>query len=353
MTNTAMFSILSASVSYDNLTNLLAAMAIYCLFAFFKNRSGYMLAASILCQLAGCLTKVTFLPLIPGMGLLLLIHELKCLHKLPVAMKHYFQTSNRRAWLSTLAILVLVGLNINLYGGNYLNYGVLYPSMQRVLSPETAMQYRLAARGMIFNQYREGKISYMDALLMTGEIKHPGDKSDTFYLLMNYEKLKRNPQLWMGPLPYMKVWFETVIATIIGIKAHLPMYKESHYLLPIYLVLATSLLGFIVRWRPDQSGWLSPYFAAIACYYAGYLLYMVNYDNYLNYGVPGITLQGRYLFPIMTPFYVLLCHYLLQLFRSEKIRIALALTTALIFIAYDFPWFLMHATPQWYEWMPQ
>ena len=353
MTNTAMFSLLSASVSYDNLTNLLAAMAIYYLFAFFKERSGGFLVASIICQLAGCLTKITFLPLVLGLGLLLFIYESRYLGRLPASVAHHLRTSNFRGWISILAILVTLGLNFNLYGRNYLNYGVLYPSMQQVLSPETAMQYRLAARGMIFNQYREGKISYMDALLLAGEIKHPGDKSDTFYLLMNYEKLKRNPQLWLGPLQYVKVWFETVLATIFGIKAHMPMYKDPQYLTPIYLVLALSLFGFIARWRPRESGWLPASLATIACYYAGYLLYMVNYDNYLNYGVPGITLQGRYLFPIIGPVYVLLCHYLLQLFRSDKIRLALALTTALLFIAYDFPWFLMHATPQWYEWMPR
>ena len=75
LTNTAMFSLLSASVSYDNLTNLLAAMAVYYLFAFFKNRSADQLAASILCQLAGSLTKMTFLPLVLALNLLLLIYE--------------------------------------------------------------------------------------------------------------------------------------------------------------------------------------------------------------------------------------------------------------------------------------
>jgi hypothetical protein len=29
------------------------------------------------------------------------------------------------------------------------------------------------------------------------------------------------------------------------------------------------------------------------------------------------------------------------------------LATALLFIASDFPYFLMHATSRWYEWMPR
>jgi hypothetical protein len=93
--------------------------------------------------------------------------------------------------------------------------------------------------------YLSGKISYMDALMLTGEIKHPGDKADTFYLLMNYENLKRNPQLWLGPV--------------------------------------------------------------------------------------------QYVFLLLTPVYVLVCYYLLQLFRAEYLRIAVARATALLLIAYDFP----------------
>ena len=93
--------------------------------------------------------------------------------------------------------------------------------------------------------------------------------------------------------------------------------------------------------------------AVVAVSYAGVLIYEVNYDSYLNYGEPSLTVYGRYLFIVMTPVYALLCHYLLCLFRSELIRNALALATALLFISYDFPWFLMHATPEWFEWMPR
>jgi hypothetical protein len=352
MTNTAMFSLLSASVSYDNLTNLLAAMAIYYLFAFFKNRSADLLAASILCQMAGCLTKVTFLPLVLILGLLLLVYEFKNLRALPLAITNYLRTANRQAWLSALAILVALGLNLHLYGGNYIHYGSLNPGMSEVL-PKNAMQYRITARETIFKLYTQEKISYMEALQMTGGIEHIGDKSDMFFMLMNYENLKRNPRLWMGRLQYAKVWLENMVGTILGIKGHLPMYKDSSYLIPIYLLMALSLLGFVIRWRARECGWLPPCLAAIVCYYAGYLLYKINYNAYLYYGTPGITLQGRYLFPIIGPIYVLSCHYLTQLFRSDKIRLALVLATALLFIAYDFPWFQMHSTPQWYEWMPR
>ncbi len=351
-TNTPMFSLLSASVSYDNLANLLAAMAIYYEFAFFKNRSGGLLVTSLLCQSAGSLTKITFLPLILVLNILLVLNEAKNLQTVPEEFRRQFRTISRRTLLTLFLLIIAAGLNLQLYAGNYLRYGAPNPGMSQVISPVTAMQNGLDARGIIFNQYKEGKISYMDALILTGEIKHPGNKADTFYLLMNYEKLKRNPQLWLSPLNYANVWFQTMAASIFGIRAHLGMFKPPLYLIPVYVVMALAFLGFIIRWRPREAGWSPLSLAVVAVYYAVSLIYEINYDTYLNYGEPTLTVYGRYLFIVMAPVYVLLCRYLLCLFRSELVRSTLALATAMLFISYDFPWFLMHATAEWYTWLP-
>jgi hypothetical protein len=170
---------------------------------------------------------------------------------------------------------------------------------------------------------------------------------------MNYGKLKRNPHLWMGPTDYAKVWFQIMATTIFGIKAHLGMFKSPLQMVPVYAVMALATLGLLIRYRPWKSGWVPPGLAAVALFYSGYLMYEINYDSYRNYGEPSLTVYGRYLFPILIPVYVLLCNYLLQLFRTLNIRIALAMATALLFVSYDFPWFLMHVTPEWYEWMPR
>src|SRR5450631_1425147 len=296
MTNTPMFSLLSASVSYDNLANLLAAMAIYYEFAFFKNRSGGLLVASLLCQMAGSLTKITFLPLILVLNVLLVLNEVKNHKIVSEEFRRQFRPSSRRTWLTFLLLIIAGGLNLQLYAGNYLRFGSVNPGMSQVISPEIAMQSRLDARGMIFNRYKEGAISYMDALILTGEIKHPGDKADTFYLLMNYEKLKRYPQLWLSPLSYANFWVQTMAASIFGIRAHLGMFKPPLYLLPMYVVMALAFLGFIIRWRPREAGWSPLSLAVVAVSYAGVLIYEVNYDSYLNYGEPSLTVYGRYLF---------------------------------------------------------
>jgi len=352
LTNTAMFSLLSASVSYDNLTNLLAAMAIYYQCAFFRERSGRLLVFSLISQAAGCLTKITFLPLILALNVLLLIYEGRNLRSLPTAIVRFIQTSTRRTRIAILLLLLGAILNFHLYAGNYLRYGMVNPTMSDVFPTRIAMQFGIVARETIFRLYTEDKISYMEALQLTGEIKHPGNKADTFYLLMNYENLKRNPHLWMGLLAYTRVWLETEVATIFGIKGHLIMTKDRPYFIPYYVVMALAFLGFLLRWRPKKSGWLPLSLAGIICFYAGFILYEINYNAYLYYGAAGLTLQGRYLFPLLGPFFVLMCIYVIELFRPRYIRTGLALSTALLFISYDFPWFLAHATPEWFSRLP-
>ena len=352
LTNTSMFSLLSASVSSDNATNLLAAMAIYYTLAFFKHRSGSLLAASFLCQLAGALTKITFLPLALVLDLLLACYAVAQFRPFFSALRAYLTPRGPARWQLPL-LLVALGLNLQLHAGNYLRFGTLVPAMATVTSPESAMQYRITARDQVFNLYQTGKISYMDALVMAGDIPHPGDKADAFFLLSNYENLKAKPSLWMGPAAYTRAWIQEMAATTFGIKAHLPMYKRPVYLVPIFVVLALSLLGFLVRWRPGDSGWLAASLVAIACYYDGFLLLKINYPAYQYYGVITVAQQGRYLFPALVPVYVLCSLYLLRLFRARSLKVALALATALLLVGYDFPWFLAHASAEWYAWLPR
>ncbi len=352
MTNIPMFSLLSSSISYDNLTNLLAAASIYYLFAFFRERSGGLLVGSLLCQLAGTLTKVTFLPLALALCVLLVVHEAKRLWLLPAAIRRQLREASLAGRLAAVSLLIVAGFTLHLYAGNYLRYGSLNPSMEAVISTTAAMEYRLDARGKIFTQYKEGRISYMDAVILAGEINHPGDKADTFYLLMNYEKMKQNPSLWLGPLEYLKKWSWFMLITTVGLKAHLQLYKDEAWLIPLYLLLGASALGFIIRWRP-KDGWLPPALMTIALFYAGFIMYEFNYESYRLYGEPSLTVYGRYLFPVLAPCTVLFCRYLLSLFGNAQLRLMVALVTALLFIAYDFPWFLMHATPEWFSRLPQ
>lgn len=351
MTNTMMLSFLSAFVSYDNLTNLLAAMAIYYLLAFFSERSGALLAASILCQLAGSLTKITFLPLVLILAIVLFVHEARNIRIFPAAFKTYLRISGRRGLGLMLVLLFFLALNIQLYGGNYLRYNALTPVITDVLSRDNAMQYRLAAKAYIFNLFREERITKEQALAMTARISHPVDRANAVYLIENYAEFKKSGFRTYGLLTYIPWWLERMAAGIFGIFAHLVMPNYGWTVVPIAFLAGVTGIAFLVRWRPWKAEErLSAYLAVIAGFYGVFLLYAVNYREYLGTGLPDEAVHGRYIFPVIGPIYLLSSLYLLRLCKGRLIRLGIFAASAFIFIVSDFPLFLCRVTPEWFVW---
>lgn len=350
MTNTLMFSFVSASVSYDNLTNLLAAMAFYYLTAFFKNRSAASLAIAVICVLAGCLTKITFLPLVPLFFLLFIVRKAGNIGSFAPKAGALFKEQGKAGLVMMVAILVGLLLNIQLYGGNYLKYKTVSPSVEAVLPLEKAMQYRLFARGKIFEQFRLGQISLDQAHEMAAHITHPGDRQDTLTLIDNYAYRQQAGFKPMGPLPYTAVWTLQMLSTSFGIKAHTGMPNHGLSFIPLTVLILFVIAAYVVRWRPWDMVWLPTSLLAVSVCYAAFILVRINYPNYLDSKDIVMTVAGRYIFPVMGPVYVVSCFYLLRLFKNEKVRLGLAIFAALVLILSDFPFFLANVTPQWYAW---
>jgi len=348
MTNTMMFSFLSASVSYDNLANLLAAMALYYLFAFFKERSATMLAASILCQLAGSLTKNTFLPLVLVMGLVLIIHELRNLRLLPSALKTWMHASGKRGLGLGFAIVLGLVLNVQLYGGNYARYRTLEPETYNVLPLKNAMQYRLAARNYIFNLFKEGRITVGEANDMAAKIDHPGDRADTINLVGNYAQMQQSGEKPAGFLFYSALWTRNMMESTFGIKAHLGVANSGPSFIPLAILILLAGIAFLVRWRPWENAWLPSSLAAVVLSYGLFILCKINYPAYLEYNDFVMTVAGRYMFPVLGPIYVLFSYYLLRLFRGRNARLGISAAAVITFIASDFPFFLSSVTPEWF-----
>ena len=349
MTNIIMFSFLSAFVTYDNLSNLLAAMAIYSFLAFVRTRSGDLLAVSFLCQLAGSLTKSAFLPLILILNVLLLIHGFRDLRSLPGSLRAYFRDARWTRWGLACGILLGLALTIHLYGGNAIHYGSLTPEMSEVLSPDAAMQNRLEARNLIFSLFKEGRISREQALEMTSQIRSLNDRADAIALIENYEALKRSKAELMGPLEYPVFWVQQMLAGIFGIMAHLAIPNSGLTLLPFAILVVLTGVAILLRWRPSDAAWLPADMMVIAAFYVIFLMYGVNYRTYLSTGAIGLALQGRYLFPVLGPVSVVSSYYLLRLFRLGSLRLGVAATISLLFIAFDFPYFLLHVTSEWFD----
>lgn len=350
MTNTMMFSFLSASVSYDNLANLLAAMSVYFLFAFFRERSGVMLLISYLCQLGGCLTKITIFPLILILNFSLLVHEVRNLPHLPTALGAFLRTSNWRGRIFMVMFLIALALNIQLYGSNYIHYKAIEPAMSEVLPVESALQNRLAARGYIIGLFKERRVSKEKALEMVSRINNPGDRDSGKYMIEMYDELKNSGFKAMGLADYIPLWLEWMAAGIFGIVAHENLATLWPISAPIAFLAVLTALAFLVRWRPWDAEWFSSYLMLIAGFYGYILMYKVNYQSYLNSGAVYAALQGRYIFPVIGLIYVLSSYYLLRLFKSRGIRLGLFALATFVFFMCDFPLFLSKLSPEWYAW---
>jgi len=350
MTNTLMFSFLSASVSYDNLANLLAAMTIFYLFAFFKERSGNLLALSLLSLLAGCLTKITLLPLAVILSILVVLREIGNIRRFPSAVKEYFRLSGRRGTVLLAGIIVGLILNIHLYAGNYVSTGTINPSVEAVLPLEKAMQYRLTARNHIFNLYRQGRITIEQAREMASHIAHPGDRQDAVTLVENYAYIQQAGFKPLGPLPYTAMWILQMLSTSFGIKAHVGMPNHGFSFIPLTMLILCVLAAYIVRWRPRDMNWLPACLVGVSVCYAAIILFRINYPSYLDSTDIVLTVAGRYIFPVMGPVYAVSCLYLMRLFKGEKARLTLAAFAILVLLFSDFPFFLSNVTPEWYDW---
>ncbi|RII25017.1 MAG: hypothetical protein CXR31_15310 [Geobacter sp.] len=352
VTNTMMLTFLSAFVSYDNLANLLAAMSVYYLLAFYKNRSAALLAVSLICQLAGCLTKITFLPLALVLNGVLIVHEIRNLAGLLSAFKTCFRDARGRSIIVALVLLLGLGLNSQLYLGNYINHGTITLEPTDVLPLESALQYRLAARGHVFKLFKEGRVTKEQALEMTSLINHPGDRADTAFMIENYAKFKNGEIHRMGLPEYIPMWIERMAAGIFGIFAHLQIVNYWPTIAPVAFLAALTLLAFLIRWRPEEVEGLPTCLLVIAGFYTAFLMYRVNYQNYLDNGAPFVALQGRYIFPVIGPIYILASLYLMRLFKGRSARLAIFGLAAFTFIVSDFPLFLTRITPAWSYWPP-
>jgi hypothetical protein len=348
LTNTTMFTFMSAAVNYDNLVNLFAILSLYYMLCFFINRHATHFLFLTLFALAGGLTKISFVPYAFFLTIAVLFHERKMI---PTAFSTVKAWLTQPQWgkilLSLLCLLLFIG-NLHLYLGNKIKFGRLEPRIDQVLTLDQALQFRLFARSHIAGKYRNGEITLREAQIMAIKlIKHKGDLEDTLDLLQRATLDKKNLLPRVNRFQYIVPWFQLMSQRTFGIAAHKLMEKEFNNLLLYYLFFIVA--GILFLWKKDwnhMSGY-AIYLLLIPGGYIFILMQLVNYKNYFYTGAIGSALTGRYLFPIIVPIYILASHALL--YNSSKWwKIGVGTVIAGIFVFGDFPWFLMNATPDWF-----
>lgn len=348
-TNTLMLTFLNSFVSYDNLVNFFAVTSLYFLLAYFQNRSIVNFLLYMLFVLAGCLTKLAFLPFAVLVFVVFLFKERKRLSALVMELKSCFLFQNiRRSGLMVLC-LFLVALNVNLYLGNIIRFNSLTPSPDAVIGLENAMKNRIFARNYIVRQFKENQVNLMDARRMAVTyIKHEGDLNGTFALLnLTAQQKLRNDDYRIDRFRYFFPWMEMVMAKTYGIMGHKSLEKTGLSLIPYLMIL---LLAVALTIRHFSLSDMNGQAAVLLVIVAGYTLVImqyVNYNTYYSSGVTNLALAGRYLFPVIYAGYALVANYLTS-FKSARLNTATAVAVAAVFIAGELPWFLSHVTADWY-----
>jgi hypothetical protein len=345
LTNTLMFTFLAGAVNYDNLVNLLAAVSLHQALLLMRERTlGRVFTLGIALAL-GALTKLAFLPFAALLAGILLLRERRVVFQ---AIRGLPGTVKPRGWRESLlaATCVLLALaGCYLYAGNLLRFGRLVPRTEQVLTLGQAMQNRVFARNSILGRFRSGQLSIVDARSLALQIEHGGDRVATLALLDRamWERAQAEPQR-LDRLHYAVPWSDLMLARTYGILAHETFEKRGATLAPYYVFFLFAGIRCVRRVDPSD---LSGFATLLLIVVVGYLLILmqaVNYRSYVASGVLELALQGRYAFPVLVPFYLLVSHYLLD-WRQPVLRWTIGLAVAVLFVAGEFPWFLLKAPP--------
>ncbi len=348
-TNTLMLTFLYSFVSYDNLVNFFAIAALFFLISYLKNRSLSHLLACMIVVLAGCLTKVTFLPYALLIFVAFLIKEYKNLVPLLVEFKSCFLFKDARRSVLMALCLFLLALNIDVYGTNFIKFHRLEAPVGTVLGLENALQYRIFAKYHVIWQFENKRLSLDEATQMAHKyIKDRGDLAGALGQLrrVDAENKKKQPER-LDRLHYAFPWIDLNMSRAYGIAGHKFMWKTGSSLAPYTLIYLLGAALLIRRFRLNDMNGNAVVMLVLAGGYTLILMQSVNYNSYLTHGALGLATSGRYLFPVLYAGYALLANYLTNS-KSKTLNAVVATVVAAIFIAGDFPWFLRHVTPAWY-----
>ena len=297
LTNTLMFVFLAGGLNYDNLANLLSFGGLYFFVRALKHKSFLKnsLVWMILISLA-TLVKFTILPLALAMGIswsVFLIIERNQIFPL---------------YLKDLKIFILLFILFSLFIGNFLIYGINLIRYQSI---------RPSCNDILDQEYCESSRFY---------IRHEKKALEN--------KLSVNESVNQGfpnPIEYVtNVWPRLMLLRTCGIPGH-EGYKVYNPINLIdyfqFLLYSTIMIAIFVFRKPS---FLLISLIGISCFYTMILMHQ-NYQSELVYGFLHYAFQGRYIFPVIAPIFILFTK-ILKATPSKYLRWAILIFTIGLFI---------------------
>ncbi len=300
LTNISQFSILSGSVSYDNLTNLCSFAAIYYFYRIVSRREGVW--GFLLFILIGSLTKTSFLPLA-----VLLITAVTYDRRTDVFKKKlsFFNTSKAKIPTKAFVVFMIV-LNLHLHLGNILSFRKLTPSCEQVMSSERC------AKTKTFEQNNPDNL--------------PTSKER------------------VGYIPYLITWVYTSSTDLMHHRV-----MKNLYLPPVLSLLFFGLFIFFGSFVLFKIKLFPRGLKYLLLTTVVYILFLSLYTYTLSYMPSGLinrAMNGRYLLPVIMPM-ILLATTLLEKKLTSKMLITAVFSLSSFFIASDYVYFRTHITEDW------
>lgn len=310
LTNTLMFLSLSSAINYDNLGNMFAAFSILFFVKSIKGKYEIkypLLTILMLCL--GALTKFTILPLAFVIVVLLVIDIFRNRKRWSISIKD-------KSLLLLLPILLFGGLNLILFGNNILKHGELTPACEKTLT---------------YEQCLTNGVFYRD------EITMPAVEVNLIEMISTGERL--------DPIRYAGVWTWEMTKRVVGIMGDQSLY-HSIFTVLIFVSLLTIILIFgISNWKRYSKE--LKYTVFITLFYLLVLMIVQNYDMYLKRSYPTLALQGRYMFPVISSFYVILTMFMVKI-PNKYLRYGLIALLLILLISLSIPFYILNVDPSWF-----
>lgn len=310
VSNTLMFVFLSSSINYDNMTNMFSVFSLLFFVKALKDKGNWkniFLMLMLICL--GGLTKYTFLPLAFILVVLIAYFVIK-------NWKEYKQNLRGKVLYFLIPILILLIMNVGVYGVNIIKFQSLTPKCLDVLT---------------YEQCLENGVFYRDNVTI------PAQEVNFFKMVFSGERL--------GPIRYSGIWVWEMSKRIFGIMGDKSLFAKNA-IIPFYLFFF--LISFIVgilNWKKFNKE--IKYLSIVTIFYLLVLLIVQNYDMYLKRDYPTLALQGRYMFPVISSVYVLFVFFLNKV-KNKRLRVVIFISLIVLFVVGCIPFFIRNVDSSWF-----
>ncbi len=292
--NVLMYVFLSSMISYDNLSNLLAVTVFLFLLRFLKHYKLQDLLMLFTFLFIGTLTKRNFLPF-------------------------------------ALIIILILLINIRLVFGNW-------KSITKQMRNIKNISIVVVIVFLIF--------SNVNLWLANNDVERRWNKIKPT-ISVSDKKNDNNRSQRMSLLEFVPQYIIRTEETTFGIMAHKNLRrKDSNDLILYRLVVISGIFMFLIFYKKLLKNKNTQILLIAVISYLFIVLY-VNFKSYLGSGLFGAALHGRYNFPILVAFIILILYSLLfQLHDRIKILLLFILTPLLV--CYNYCWFLSNVSDFWF-----